>query len=363
MAYRLRLPWAAFYPDPMKIQRISAVLLTLATTSLQVACGSEVESAPTEQPSEARPDSLLEPWERIPPDSLYGATAVENVTVVPVVLDVLGMPVEWDGMRIAVISDLQLGLWEENEAVAAEAVRRAVEEEPDIIVLLGDYIARGDDTDALRRVLDPLRGKNAFAVLGDRDIRTDSIEAAISGAIRASGVTLLQNSAGSITRNGATGGIVGLHPDLVNDPWATQEYVLAATGGGAATPLLITHHAPLVARAPENRYAAALAGNTVCGPVEVPGTPRLSWLSSQAVPGAAVPGAERLFMFDNTVTFITCGVGYSFLPTRLGGLPEVALVTLRSIEAAQQEPEPAVEDTSAAADSLLRSYTPGDTTQ
>ena len=86
------------------------------------ACGGEAESAAGTTPV-ASVDPAADPWERIPPDSLYGATAAENLRTVPVVIDALTIPAGWDGMRIAAISDLQLGLWPDNEEVAAAAIR------------------------------------------------------------------------------------------------------------------------------------------------------------------------------------------------------------------------------------------------
>lgn len=333
--------------------------------ALLVGCGGDAEPAATAEAAPAATVDERAPWERIPPDSLYGATPAENLTLADVVLDVAVLPQGWDGMRIAAISDLNLGMWEGNEDVAAAAVRAAVEARPDLIVLLGDYIAEGLDTGALRRVLAPLRDRNALAVLGDRDIRSDSVEAAIVSALEAAGVRVLRNGTASITRNGSTAMVAGAHPDLVNDGWGTQEYVLATLGGGATTPLLLLHHPALLGRVPEDRFAAALAGNTVCGPVEVPGTPRLSWLVGEALPGAAAPGAERLFVMEGTVMYVTCGVGYGFLPARFGGTPEVALVTLRSGAGETQEDAAAAADT-AAADSALEAAgarpAPADTT-
>lgn len=337
----------------------SRLACCLALALATAGCGGDAESAATgeQAPAVISTGASEKPWDRIPPDSLYGATPVENLAVTEVVLDVHSLPTGWEGMRIAAISDLQLGLWDENEEVAAAAIRLAVEADPDLIVLLGDYIADGLDTDALRRVLAPLRGRTALAVLGDRDVRSDSVEAEITRALEASGVRVLRNGALPVTRNGSTAAVAGVHPDLVNDGWGTQEYVLATLGGGAVTPLLLLHHPPLLARAPERKFAAALAGNTVCGPVEVPGTPRLAWLVNEALPGGAVPGADRFFVVEETVMFVTCGVGYSFVPTRFGGRPEVAIVTLRSPAGAPEMEEPAADTTPA--DSIPDGSRPG----
>ncbi len=316
------------------------------------ACGDDVASAAVETRPMAEGTNLA-PWERIPPDSLYGATAAENIRLTRVEIDVLDLPAGWDGMQIAVISDLQLGLWEENERVAQAAIQRAVASNADLIVLLGDFMAVGRDSEMLARALQPLQGRQVLAVLGDRDVRNDSVEARVRQTLSGLGVRLLVNDAVAFERNGDTAWIAGVAADLVTRSIADQEYIVATTGG-PITPLLLAHNPLVAARAPEGRRPAIIAGNTFCGRVEVPGTPRLSWYETQAMPNAAIPEAPRLFRIRNNTMFITCGIGYSFIPIRLGAPPEVALVTLRGIGVAATEPE--VDPGAAALDTILQQY-------
>lgn len=322
-------------------------------------CSEEAESlppAPTEDPAEL----AGAPWERIPADSLYGATPAENLSVTRVDLDLLGIPDGWEGMRIAAVSDLQLGLWEDNEAVATAALRRAVGTRADLIVLLGDYIAHGADTTALARVLTPLRGRPVLAVLGDRDIRTDSLEAAITRTLGRQGIRVLKNGSVPFIHNQDTAFIAGVDPDLADEPEGDQQWVLSQLGTGKLG-LLLSHNPVLASRAPGGRFPGALAGGVFCGRVEVPGTPRLSWINETAIPGAVVRGVPRIYRVRKMVMFVTCGVGYSFIPIRFGAPPEVALVTLH----VSARPRPT--DAAAAADSmdldtLLQRYQRRDTT-
>lgn len=294
------------------------------------------------------------PWERIPAESIYGATPVENLVTTEVELDLLGIPEGWEGMRIAAITDLQLGLWRDNEAVARAATRRAVELRPDLIVLLGDYIARGTDTASLARVLAPLRGRQVLAVLGDRDIRGDSIEAAITRTLSLQGIRVLKNGSVPFVHGQDTAFIAGVDPDLIDEPAADAAWVLSQIGRGARFGLLLTHNPIMAARAPNDRFPGAIAGGTFCGRVEVPGTPRLSWLDSEGLPGAVARGAPRMYRLARSVMFVSCGVGYGFVPVRFGAPPEVALITLRraGIPTAAEVVQPDSVDL----DSLLRRF-------
>jgi uncharacterized protein len=333
----------------MRPSPFEKALLVLCLFWLPVACGGDAESAAVQTPPA---EASLNPWDRMSVAEIYGATATENVRLTEVEIDALELPAGWNGMRIAVISDFQIGLWEENDRVAAAAIQRAVEARTDLVVLLGDFIAVGRDTEALARALAPLRGQRAVAVLGDRDVRNDSAEAAVRRTLDAAGIRVLNNDAVAFERNGDTAWIAGLAPDLDQRSIADQEYI-AAIAGGPITPILLTHSPMYAARARPGRHAAIIAGNTFCGNVSVPGTPRLSWYENEAMPGMAIPDVERLYRIRNNTLFITCGIGYSFIPIRLGSPPEVAIITLRGITAA---PVDEVDPEAAAMDTILQRY-------
>ncbi len=305
-------------------------------------CGGEAESAPPSRPAAFGQPS--NPWDTIPADSLYGATPVENLRVTPVELHVLGIPAGWEGMRIAAISDLQLDLWSGNPQVAAAAVEAAAAARPDVVVLLGDYLGQGVDPSGLGRLFAPLQGIPTFAVLGDRDVRSDSLAARISAALSGAGIHVLRNEAIAVGRGGDTASIAGVDADLVQETTGGQAWIMSQLGLGEPVGLLIAHSPTLAARADEDRVPAAVAGGTFCGQVEIPGTPRLSWLNSEALPGALVDGAERLYRIGPMVLFVTCGTGYGFVPVRFGAPPEVALITLRSV-GAPEDPGAAAPDT------------------
>lgn len=325
-------------------------LLLAALLALSAACGERPDGEATlvGQPAED--------------DSLYGVPAAANLRVVPVEVEVPGLPEGLDGVRIAALSDFQLGLWEDNTRVAEAAVRRAVSLRPELIVLLGDYVARGDRLDELRRVLAPLRGQRVFAVLGDRDVRNpapgqtepDSAAIRLVQALQASGVVVLRNERGILARGADTAYVAGVDPHVAVWPEWRQAETFATIPRSGSTPLLLAHTPATVLAAPDSTYPLVVAGNTFCGRVEVPGTPRLSWVNSQQLPSGRVRGTDRLYRVDGNGLFITCGVGYSFVPVRLGAPPEVALITLR--RPSGDEPAARPDTAAPAIDSLLDVY-------
>ncbi len=303
-------------------------------------------------------------------ESPYGATAAENLRVVPVEAEIPGLPAGLDGMRVAVLGDFQLGLWADNERVAAAAVRRAVELRPDLVVLLGDYVYRGDQVAALGRVLAPLRGRLVMAVLGDHDKRDeaesqgepDSTAIRVVAALKQAGVVVLQNERGRIVRGGDTAFVAGVDPYVARRPEWRQAEIFGGIPRSGSTPLLLSHMPAGVLAAPDSAYPLVLSAHTFCGRVEVPGTPRLSWVNTEVLPAGRIPGADRLYRVNGNGLFITCGLGHSFVPVRVGSPPEVALLTLRRPAAAEAAPVNA--DTAAAAlDSLVQVYQRRDTTR
>jgi hypothetical protein len=154
----------------------------------------------------------------------------------------------------------------------------------------------------------------------------DTVRARIVQALSNAGVRVLRNERGRVVRNGDTAFIAGVEPFLARKPEWRQAEVLNAL---PASTVLLTHMPALAARTSGDRFPAVLAAHTFCGDVEVPGTPRLSWLNREVFPFAEGSAEQRIYRVRGATLFVTCGVGYSFVPVRFGAPPEVALVTLR----------------------------------
>ncbi|HEU0054549.1 MAG TPA: metallophosphoesterase, partial [Longimicrobium sp.] len=313
----------------MRSTRRSLLFLSLLALS---ACGRGEEKEAARRAREAAADSARREAD---PRAIYGASSAENVRVTPVEIEVPNLPPGWNGTRVAALSDFHLGAWADNERTAAAAVRAAVAARPDLVVLLGDYVGRGDDFAALERVLAPLRGKRVMAVLGhddevERPEEPDTFRARTIAALERAGVQVLQNNRGRFARGGDTAYVAGVEPFTARRPdWRRAEIWGGMPSEG--TILLLTHMPVTAVTVPEGRFPAILAGHTFCGNVEVPGTPRLSWVNTEIFPNTPDPAHRRIYRVRGSTLFITCGVGYGFVPVRFGYAPEVALITLRGV--------------------------------
>jgi hypothetical protein len=301
------------------------------------------------------------------PADVYGVSATQNVVVTPVEIEVPDLPPGWSGMKIAALSDFQLGLWDDNEKVALAATQRAAASGADLFVLLGDYVARGDDYAAIDRVLAPLKGRNVMAVLGTADEaedtqgNPDSARIRTVEALQRSGVTVLRDSRVEFTLGGSTAYVAGLEPWLPRRADWKQADVYGAIPGGPNTMLVLAHMPLTAVTLPADRYPILLTGHTFCGQVEVPGTPRLTWFNTQVLTGTPNPDRTRIWRIRGATVFATCGLGYSFVPVRYGAPPEVALITLRAVGRAVAT-DSAKGPAQANTDSLIRVFQQRDTT-
>lgn len=276
--------------------------------------------------------------------SLLEPRILLDVEEVEVVLP--DLPPELSGLRIAHLSDPQLGIFLDNDGTFRRAVRRIVRERPDLVLLGGDYVYRGADHPAaeLRRVVGILRpivdaGLPTYAVLGNHDVDTGPEDRGRRGppgrsvrrALEAIGIRVLHDEAVPVRpRPGAPPlWIVGLAPrEAVG---ARPDVALA--GVPRAAPRIVLVHDPLVfRRLPAGAAPLALAGHTHGGQVRVPLTPGWNWLTlTERFPAAAVAEwADAGFGAAGNRLYVNRGIGFSGLPIRFNCPPHLPFLILRS---------------------------------
>jgi uncharacterized protein len=227
-------------------------------------------------------------------------------------------------LRIAVLSDLHIG----SPHVGLDKLRTIVErtnaENPEIVVLLGDFVIGGpnrrsgvrgggfvepEQTAAeLKKLRAPL---GVFAVLGNHDWWYDGER--VGKALMDAGIPVLENRAVHVGHIWLGG---------IADYW-TRDPAVAETLQQVTTDepvVLITHNPDIFPEVPA-RVSLTLAAHTHGGQVKLPVIGTLITTSKLGyVAGEYVDQGRHLF--------VTTGIGTSILPVRFGVPPEIVILTL-----------------------------------
>lgn len=229
-------------------------------------------------------------------------------------------PSSLDGFTIAVMSDLHTGAPHVDLKRLGRLVRRVNRARPDLVALLGDYadpaVKLGERfeppevAERLGRLHSPL---GSFAVLGNHDWVEHG--AAMPAALRAVGITVLENAAVPAGRGLWIAGVA----DATTRRPRVEETVAAVPVG---EPVILLSHDPDVFPEVPTRVAVTLAGHTHGGQVDIP------VLRDRVTPsrhGAAYTG---LVEEGGRKMWVSPGIGTSRWAIRFRARPEVTLLTL-----------------------------------
>jgi predicted MPP superfamily phosphohydrolase len=256
-------------------------------------------------------------------------------------------PRQWPAdfpLKIAVIADLHAcDPWMSLKRIEG-IVERTNALKPDIVVMLGDYVAghrkvtRFIPAEEWAAVLATLRAPlGVHAVLGNHDWWEDKgVQRAGQGmpiagrALERAGIPVYENDARRLSKDGRPFWLAGLGDQLAYFPARHFRALrrigvddLSATLSKVtdSAPLILLAHEPDVAMRAPSRVALQLSGHTHGGQVRLFG-----WS-----PVVATRYRSRL-LYGHTRTncdvVVSGGLGCSIMPFRLGMPPEIVLVTL-----------------------------------
>lgn len=250
-----------------------------------------------------------------------------------------GWPKELDGYKIVAIGDIHAG----SNGVDLAKLRRLVAEtnaqQPDLIVLLGDYVSEKNETDLnmpIPEIADGLAGLSArdgvLAVIGNHDGFT--CPTCIKKEFPRVGIQVLDNAVVPIrTADGGRFRVIGLPDHMQLTYWKVfsdnAKRALAATEGQG--PVITLEHSPDILEVITGNLLISkdlsliLAAHTHGGQVRFPilGAPIVSSSYGQKY-------VRGLIKQNDVQMFVTSGVGESILPFRFLVPPEIAVLTLRS---------------------------------
>jgi uncharacterized protein len=260
------------------------------------------------------------------------------------------LPPAWEGKRVAVISDFQVGMWMDNTGTIRRITRQLAEEQLEAVLILGDFVYHpvqdaGAEVDRVVSLIRPLTqsGIPTYAVLGNHDyamngendtIREDVAER-VRTALENAGVQMLVNEA--VPFKLAGGELEGSSPESedlylvglgARYPDNDHAEVALSQIPDTAARVVIMHHPESFAKLPAYSAPLALAGHTHGGQIRIPFFPKWSWLSLIVEDDVHTDGWIDGFGAPGNRLYVNRGIGFSLLPVRIGSPPEVTYLTL-----------------------------------
>jgi len=235
-----------------------------------------------------------------------------EIGVTGVSLPVSGLAPALEGLRVGFLTDIH-----HSSMVPAADVARAVElvqaQNPDLIILGGDYVTFGDRAfvTPVAELLAPLHAPfGVFAILGNHDDDRDMPAALVSQHVE-----VLKDARTTITVRNERLDLAGVRF------WTRRpEEIARVLRKATNTVILLAHDPRRLTEAASLDVPAVLSGHTHGGQVVIPGV--------GAIARRRFPVLAGLGFRENTSLFVSRGVGTVYVPVRINCPPEVAVVTL-----------------------------------
>lgn len=240
-----------------------------------------------------------------------------------------GLPEQLDGLRIAFLSDFHIGGPGYGDALARQAVDLLLQEQPDLVLLGGDYVDKGiwhEDSSAF----DGFKHfSNVIGVLGNHDYRGGHrVSETICAGLAKLGVVILRNQSVSVRVRDSNVTIVG-----VDDAYSRHDDFAAALQG-TCRPLVLLTHAPVI----EEDLTPGMAGLILCGhthggQIRLSPSRKLTCLDYSFyldhVVGRPVSSYQRGFHWANgNLLYVSNGIGTTRWPLRFMAPPEITIFHL-----------------------------------
>lgn len=250
----------------------------------------------------------------------------------------------FEGLKIVAISDIHGGSSFMTENKIREIVRKVNEQNPDLIVILGDFVSQKRDgkpiterslkmpIETVAKNLTGLQAKyGVFAVLGNHDIYYDDKK--VSEELEKVGIKVLENEVVMIEKDDQKLRVFGLidHTKIIK--WGSfyektkNDLAKVADEGD----VIVLEHSPDIVKLLTGKFKLSddmklfIAGHTHGGQVWFPVVGSLIVPSSYGQTYAYGHIKE-----DDLDMFVTTGIGTSILPLRFLVPPEIAVLTIRS---------------------------------
>jgi uncharacterized protein len=238
------------------------------------------------------------------------------------------LPEAFHGLTIAQISDFHYAEYTEPFFIR-QVVEHVNRLQPDIVALTGDFITTGfwSAQDTLRfagecaEILGHLESPVRYAVLGNHDCAVKLYWTAVTEALEAHGIPVLENRSVPHERDGARLWIAGAGDALCHD-LKLDEAIPAAVRANGEPVILLAHEPDILPEVVSHNVDLMLSGHTHGGQVRFPFVPALF------LPPLGKNYPEGLYRLGPTQLYVNRGIGTVNLPFRFNCPPEITLITL-----------------------------------
>lgn len=240
------------------------------------------------------------------------------------------LPPEFDGLRIAHISDL-------HSESTAHLAREITDREPDIIAVTGDIIH--DDDRPLAGMLfffeQLTKIAPVYAVSGNHDLRNSGLHAFLH-ELCAKGVHFLDDRTEKLTRGDAEIALCGLRDPYVKAPGVIKKNLsrsVRTLPDYDGFKILLFHRANQFDKLKALGFDLILTGHMHGGQVRIPGgggvlPPKSSLLESER--GVFFPKyCNGIYRSNGTTMLVNRGIGNPMPIPRLFNRPELGIITLK----------------------------------
>jgi predicted MPP superfamily phosphohydrolase len=226
-----------------------------------------------------------------------------------------GLPPALAGLRIGFLTDVHRSIWVSHDDVS-HATARLMGEQPDLIILGGDYVTWGD-RNYVQRSAEALGALSApqgvYGILGNHDDDHD-----MPAALASRGVQMLKDARTRVTIRGEAIDLVGIRY------WTRRGSDIAAVVRGATGLVVLLAHDPRrLTEAAALKIPLVLSGHTHGGQVVLP--------VAGAIAAQKFPIVAGLGRRAQTSMFVSRGLGTVYVPVRINCPPEVAILTLQPV--------------------------------
>ena len=225
------------------------------------------------------------------------------------------LPVSFDGLRIAHVSDLH------NSHLWKQTIKQLQKAQPDIICITGDVVDsnRTDVDTALAFATEAMKIAPCYYIIGNHELRLDAAtyDALLEG-LKKIGVIVLCDEAIAVERGDEAILIVGAY-------WNSASY-MGDQFDYDGYRLMLVHDPKNFESFASGNYDLVLSGHAHGGQFRIP------LLGGLLAPSQGWFPTYDAGLFSSGVTdmYISRGIGNSSFPLRLNNRPEVVVITLKA---------------------------------